>query len=96
MFMVICGIFLFKVKCNYMVVDVKCEVEKNYMFFGKICDFFGDGIDNVMVLFYFVQQYSLEQEFIVLVLSGIWFEGLDINNMIYFRKMVEWVELDWE
>jgi len=94
--MVTRGIPLPKAKRNYMVADAKREAEKNHMPFGKICDPLGDGIDNAMALFHFAQQHSLEQEFIVSVLSGIWSEGLDINNMTHLRKMVERVELDWE
>lgn len=84
------------IKKMYILHD-SARVARYYnIAFGNICDPLGSGILDCINIFYYAKQQGKSQKFITKTMTGIWSQGLDVNNHQQLKKHVKSIGLDWD
>lgn len=94
--MVMRGMELSKKKKMCILLDAARIAHASDIPFGKIRDPLGKGIHDCINLFYFANTQGKSLEMITELMTGIWSQGLDVNDRNTLQSIVERLDLDWQ
>ncbi|MGB0834775.1 MAG: DsbA family protein [Psychrobium sp.] len=94
--MVMRGMELSQTKKMCILLDAARVAHASEIPFGKIRDPLGQGIHDCINLFYFANTKGKSLEMITELMTGIWSQGLDVNDRNVLKSVVEGLDLNWQ